>query len=768
MAKQPTITTVTTGYYGRQALNTNFENIRDQFDNTLSLDGSTPNSMNADFDLNGNDLLNGKDGEFTNSLTVKGVDILDALGGSVGPATVFKTTNRFTGDGTTVSYTLSKTPAARANTDVFINGVYQQKDTYTVSGTTLTFSEAPPAVGFEVVIYEAIDVGAVDASSVTTSDGQDVQAKFDQGFYPTRSAFVTDVAAGKVWAEGDVVSANGFAYKKVNSSSLISALPNWEPVGVWTPNHFGAVGDGVTDDGDALRAWATNSTGQTLYVPAGKNYLGIIPSAASKLVFRAGCTVTGTGTITLQNSSAVYMEFVSVQASNITIDGPKFVGNIFAGSSGFFFLLGNNTTPTSNVRFLRGSLDLQNSISGGTGVHSVHGFSFARSFTDHTWDGWTFTRCNYATIKNNGDTSSHERIRIVNCLFKNNVRGNMTGFNSPSGTLRNVVVSNNHFIRESAYFIDIQDQTLMGGVVHGENVTITGNTAYGYGRDVIHCEELTGPVTVSNNSWTHLGGGEDGGITFRSNTVGGGVTGAERIAITGNTGKVDGAAVAGSNGIWFVWDGDGEPGGKHIVVTGNTLTGYETGIYTGDAELGLVSGNYISGSTYGIYALYPSQSVKGNTVEGATVGLRHNLTGIWGRNTFIDCADLFAGSGTETRVMAVGWDVQLRNRTIVNGATNTPYNLTLLPTEMVGFMDYVMRYDSASRSHYSASVSSTGGVLGTVTRRFRVSFGNPYISTTDANLIINNAGDLAVTASNSSGADRSIDLMVSFTGSWMQ
>ena len=62
MSKQPTITTIASGFYSTSALNVNFENIRDQFDNTLSLDGSTPNAMSADFDLNSQDLLNGKYG----------------------------------------------------------------------------------------------------------------------------------------------------------------------------------------------------------------------------------------------------------------------------------------------------------------------------------------------------------------------------------------------------------------------------------------------------------------------------------------------------------------------------------------------------------------------------------------------------------------------------------------------------------------------------------------------------------------------------------
>lgn len=60
MSKQPTITTIASGYYSTSALNVNFENLRDQFDNTLSLDGSTPNAMGADLDLNSNDILNGR------------------------------------------------------------------------------------------------------------------------------------------------------------------------------------------------------------------------------------------------------------------------------------------------------------------------------------------------------------------------------------------------------------------------------------------------------------------------------------------------------------------------------------------------------------------------------------------------------------------------------------------------------------------------------------------------------------------------------------
>lgn len=75
MAKRPTITTISSGYYSRTALNDNFTNIRDKFDNTLSLDGSTPNTMSADLDLGTNDILNGGVGNFS-SLYLDGSQVV--------------------------------------------------------------------------------------------------------------------------------------------------------------------------------------------------------------------------------------------------------------------------------------------------------------------------------------------------------------------------------------------------------------------------------------------------------------------------------------------------------------------------------------------------------------------------------------------------------------------------------------------------------------------------------------------------------------------
>jgi hypothetical protein len=59
----------------------------------------------------------------------------------------------FTGTGSQIVFTLSNASLGENFTFVYINGVYQQKNTYTVSGTTVTFSAAPPLTSSIEVMY---------------------------------------------------------------------------------------------------------------------------------------------------------------------------------------------------------------------------------------------------------------------------------------------------------------------------------------------------------------------------------------------------------------------------------------------------------------------------------------------------------------------------------------------------------------------------------------------------------------------------------------
>lgn len=67
--------------------------------------------------------------------------------------------------------------------------------------------------------------------------------------YATRAAFVSANTAtpGLGLSDGQVVTAGGIEYRRLAASTAISGLSGWVPNGTATPQHFGAIADGVTD-----------------------------------------------------------------------------------------------------------------------------------------------------------------------------------------------------------------------------------------------------------------------------------------------------------------------------------------------------------------------------------------------------------------------------------------------------------------------------------------------------------------------------------------
>ena len=80
------------------------------------------------------------------------------------------TSNTMTGDGSDTTLTLSAAPVNENNTQVFVNGVYQNKSTYSISGTTLTFSEAPPTGALvECMTMNQLDINVPVDDSITSA-----------------------------------------------------------------------------------------------------------------------------------------------------------------------------------------------------------------------------------------------------------------------------------------------------------------------------------------------------------------------------------------------------------------------------------------------------------------------------------------------------------------------------------------------------------------------------------------------------------------------
>ena len=105
---------------------------------------TTPGSKGITIASNISDLLDIGIADGTNGqvLTTDGVGGFTFTDSGITQGSI-PTSQEFTGDGTTVAFTLTDAPADEESVDVYVNDVLQRPSIYSISGTTLTFNETP-------------------------------------------------------------------------------------------------------------------------------------------------------------------------------------------------------------------------------------------------------------------------------------------------------------------------------------------------------------------------------------------------------------------------------------------------------------------------------------------------------------------------------------------------------------------------------------------------------------------------------------------------
>lgn len=179
MAKSPVLADVTNLANAVSAvaqLAMNNENIETAFQNTVSRDGSTPNQMEADFDMNSHRLLNVADPVADTDGVNKRVigDLVGEFASRILETAVFGTQELDTFDATAgqTTYELLYSPGSLENLSVFVDGQSLVPGVdFLLTGTdfkTISFT-VPLTVGQEVLIRytRALPSGITEANAVT-------------------------------------------------------------------------------------------------------------------------------------------------------------------------------------------------------------------------------------------------------------------------------------------------------------------------------------------------------------------------------------------------------------------------------------------------------------------------------------------------------------------------------------------------------------------------------------------------------------------------
>lgn len=286
MAKKPTVTTLQSGFNSTEVLNENFENIRDAFDNTLSLDGSTPNAMEADLDLNGNNIIG------ATGLLVNGTDYLADVEAAKAAALVAQAaaetaeTNAETAETNAESSEtaagLSATAAATSATasaasavDATNNGAAQ----VALAAAQVTLAETAKT-GAELAETNAETSESNAATSATNAATSETNASTSASTASTKASEAATSATNAATSATEAETAKTGA--ETARDSALAALDSFDDryLGVKTSDPT------VDNDGDALVVGAIyyNSNTNLLYVYNGTTWQVTANAASGDLV----------------------------------------------------------------------------------------------------------------------------------------------------------------------------------------------------------------------------------------------------------------------------------------------------------------------------------------------------------------------------------------------------------------------------------------------------------------------------------------------------
>ena len=205
----------------------------------------------------------------------------------------------FSGDASTVAFTLSQAPASDASIAVYISGLYQiPTSAYSISGTTLTFTGAPPTGTNNITV---LHLGVKSATLVPVN--------------------------GSVTPQ--MLSNANVVYWSASNNNV--GIGNVTPTSLLTVTGTAALGN-TTITGSLTASANVNLDSGTLFVDGTNNRVGINNTApTSALTVTGNTTITGTLTVSgvikaasgiIENTQTIAQSYTITNGSSAMSSGP--------------------------------------------------------------------------------------------------------------------------------------------------------------------------------------------------------------------------------------------------------------------------------------------------------------------------------------------------------------------------------------------------------------------------------------------------------------
>ena len=308
----------------------------------------------------------------------------------VNPSTI--KSEAFTGDGTTTVFTLTATVAYASSILIYIDGIHQDRGTYSVSGDNITFTEAPPAnSNIEVLTFKVTDIGATSADAITyTASGTGavettVQAKLRESisvkdYGATGDGVTNDTAA----IQAAIDASNGvpvlFDVGSTFMSTALTITSNTHLVINGTLKAHASIGSNPLISGTTISNVLIEGAG---IVDGNKDNVGAVNSTGIKLITATDCQVRD---ITIQN--CYLQNDPGIDGAGLWVEGGSGNSAVNVTSDnhrGNGFVFGNNTDSyTQNCRSSNNSFGSGIAHTRGERAKSINDFADSNGFSNIT------------------------------------------------------------------------------------------------------------------------------------------------------------------------------------------------------------------------------------------------------------------------------------------------------------------------------------------------------------------------------------------------